>query len=134
MTAGYVPVCNVTDRPLVVDGEGRTLGGGEWGATLKSAEQVKAALGRGELVELDGDAGTPEAKAAVDLARILEQRAGAFGKLDRDALLEHTGEHGGNELVPSAADLSVAELRHALTVRTGIPVPARKAANSPEEK
>lgn len=131
--SGYVPVCNVTDRPVVIDGEGRTLGGGEWGAALKSTDQAKGALERSELVELDGDAGTPEAKAAVDLARILNQRAAQFGKLDRDALLELAGEHGGNELVPSAAELSLAELRHTLTVRTGIPVPAKKAANSAQE-
>ena len=54
---------NPTDSPVVVDAEGRTIGGREWGPADDAVDEVTQALGADQLVWVDPDAG-PEANAA----------------------------------------------------------------------
>lgn len=43
-------VYNATDRPLVIDGEGRTLGGGEWTDLDTGSDLIAGLLDREQLV------------------------------------------------------------------------------------
>lgn len=68
----FRPAYNRTDRPVVIDAEGRQLGGLEWGAVDIELDEVKKAVDAGELFVHDveafaGDA-SDEAKAAASAA------------------------------------------------------------------
>lgn len=71
--ARYRTVYNTLDRPVGIDDDGRTIGGGEYGTVLttgKAGEQADAAIDRGDLVVVERPAGdgpvNPDALAAFD--------------------------------------------------------------------
>jgi hypothetical protein len=68
---------NTTDRPVLLDAEGRSLGGGEFGAVDTTSDEVKAAVDRGDLQLLRNlkDDGELEAVAAAALAEVNELEA-----------------------------------------------------------
>lgn len=72
----YITAFNTTDRPVVIDDEGRTLGGQSWGPVLTTADQVKEALAAGALVKVTADASaedlSPDAKTAIEATEQLE--------------------------------------------------------------
>jgi hypothetical protein len=94
----YRPAYNVLDRPVVVDDEGRTLGGGEWGVVESTSDAGRGALARGDVVLVDDDLDTEgtnrDALAAVEQARTLRERAEQFGALDKDRLEEFARDEG----------------------------------------
>lgn len=46
----HVPAHNLLDVPVIIDGEGRTLGGGEWGSVDPDVYAVQAAVDAERLV------------------------------------------------------------------------------------
>ena len=73
----YVTAYNTTDRPVLIDDEGRTLGGGEWGPVLTTEEPARMALDAGTLVKVaepkNLDDVTPEARSAFERTSELEE-------------------------------------------------------------
>lgn len=64
------PAHNPSDQPIVIDEDGHTLGGGEWGAVDPNEPSVLAAVAGGSLVIPDdlGPSPSDAAKAAADAA------------------------------------------------------------------
>lgn len=50
---------NTTDGPLVVDEDGRIVGGGEW-FEVKQTSKIKAAIERGDIVVVDSPKAAPK--------------------------------------------------------------------------
>jgi hypothetical protein len=107
-----VTVFNTTDRPVVLDAEGREVGGGEWGTADSTAEAAKAGLEPGGgLVRAEipdtGDV-NPQARAAAERTARLAERHTALTALDPkvlDRLAAKAGLPEGNktDLVRSLA-------------------------------
>lgn len=78
--ARYRTAYNTTDRPVVIDDDGRIAAGGEWTPVLASHDLVRAAVDRGDLVFVDdpgGDEkGHPDAVAAFAAVEALNAAAG----------------------------------------------------------
>lgn len=75
----YFTAYNGTDAPVVIDGEGRTIGGGEWAPVLSTEDAVSAALEAGTLTKVkpvDGDDVHPDAAAAFAATAELEAARG----------------------------------------------------------
>lgn len=94
----FVTVYNPLDRPVVIDEEGRTIGGGTWAIALTTAEPVRAGLEAGTLLEvkIGKDRAEPynaDARNARDRATWAEERRDALSKLDRDELAELARSH-----------------------------------------
>jgi hypothetical protein len=68
---------NTTDRPVLIDAEGRSLGGGEPGAVDTTSDEVKAAVERGDLQLLRNlkDHGELDPAVAAALAEVEELEA-----------------------------------------------------------
>lgn len=62
----YRPVHNTSDRPVVTDDDGHTLGGQEWGAVDTDQPRLAPLIDNGTLVIVGqiGDDANDEAKAA----------------------------------------------------------------------
>jgi hypothetical protein len=64
----FRPAFNGTDQPLVIDDDGRTLGGNEWGAVDADTDRVKTHVEAGSLIVVDpesiSEAANPDAVAA----------------------------------------------------------------------
>lgn len=73
----YAAAYNPTDSPVVIDGEGRTLGGRAWGPVETTEDAVKAALSDGRLVKAARPARgadvNPDAATVFDDVDALEQ-------------------------------------------------------------
>lgn len=70
--AAYVP----GDTPVVIDRDGRTLGGREWGPVLTTEDEAKSAFSDGRLIKVtaeDVEAVNPDARAAIEAASELER-------------------------------------------------------------
>ena len=94
----YKTAYNTTDTPLVVDDDGRVLPARSFGTVQSTAEQVKSAVERGEVVFHDRPsknvAISPEAKAAFDETDRVADRAAKFDGFERDALAVLAGAEG----------------------------------------
>lgn len=90
MTASFVAGYNPTDVPVVVDHQGRTLGGGEWGPVRASTAVIRDLVGAGRLVlhpDLSPvDDTNPSAAAAVEVAAALHERVESLEPLELDVL------------------------------------------------
>lgn len=120
---------NPTSGPVVIDAEGRTLGGGEWGPVDSTANAVRAAVDAGALVLQDApaeDAQTaPAASTAAAAVVEAEDRRARLGDLDREVLGElarNTGVIDAGEDTPTKAELVAM-----LTPRTNVAIPAPPA-------
>lgn len=72
----YVAAYAPGDTPVVIDRDGRTLGGREWGPVLTTEEEAKSAFADGRLIKVaaeDLDAANPDARAAIEAAAELEE-------------------------------------------------------------
>lgn len=79
----YAVAHNVTDRPVVIDDEGRVLGGGEWGALDTTDETAKAALEAGYVVTPTVAGGVArDVELAVELVDQLEERRAQVATFD----------------------------------------------------
>lgn len=79
----------MTDSPVLIDDRGRQLAGREWGPVDTTADEVKEAVDRGDLVLANPEHITkdaiPEARQARDDAAELQERHEKFSALDADA-------------------------------------------------
>lgn len=110
----YRPAFNRTDGPVLIDADGRQLGGHEWGAVDTTSDEVKSAVQLGRLSVFTGDAladdASPEAKSALERAGVLEDRRGAYAAAEADAVRKAAA----NASLELAADLPVADVRRRL--------------------
>lgn len=139
----YVPAYNVTDTAVVIDSEGRTLGGGEWGAVDRHDPVAQAAIGDSRLVihpDLDASAADVDQAAidAHDEAATLEGRRVELANRSGDQLYTLAAAAGFiADRAPDAGPLSddeVDDLRRRLA-RTDVPLtggPAPAAAPEPD--
>lgn len=78
--ARYVTAYNPTDRPVVIDDEGRTVAGRSWAPVIRQAEEVRGAYERGDLVTVsrpaDDDELDPQAVEAFDATDELNEADG----------------------------------------------------------
>lgn len=72
----YQAAYNPGDTPVVIDRDGRTLGGREWGPVLTTEEDAKAAFSDGRLIKVaaeDLDSANADARSAIEAAAELER-------------------------------------------------------------
>jgi hypothetical protein len=86
----YIPVHNPTEQPVVIDAEGRIIGGGEWGTVLTTEPAAKEAIDAGRLVRV----------AAYDDTTGLDPAAAQA--LQEAAELEDARKDGPEELAEAA--------------------------------
>lgn len=134
----YVPAHNVTDRPVAIDFEGRTLGGGEWGPVDRTDDAVEAAVEAGVLVLVEVDPKVKDlasdALDAHDAAQALEERRKALTGLEAGKVRALATEVGLIDPADDFDEVGVAQLRRALARRTDVELPAdpepKKAAGA----
>lgn len=125
----YVPAHNVTDSPVVIDFEGRILGGGEWGVVDRTDDHAEAAVDDRRLVlapNLDPKAKDlhPAAVDAVDLAALLEDRRAAVADLPAGKVRALAADASLVDDVDELDDLRLAFVRRMVTRRADIELPA----------
>lgn len=116
---------NRTSAPIVVDAEGRTIGGREWGTYDSTEDAAQAAIKARDLIPLNIDIATasnPSATAQAAFARTeqVKQRAEQVKALDKDVLHETAVESG---LIAPADEPSVSDLRATVAEAIHVPVP-----------
>lgn len=131
----YVPAYNPGDAPVVIDFEGRTLGGREWGAVDRHDPAVVDLLDRDALIVTplavaDVDDAAQGARDAGELAGILEDRRKALTDLPVAELraLADPDDDDDDEL----DDLGRAHLVRHLTRRLELDVPDAGSTPDPE--
>lgn len=120
-----VTVFNTTDRPVMLDDEGREVGGHDWGTADTTQQPAKDALGSGSIVKADIPSGgdvNPLAREAADRTARLTDRLAAFGGLGSDEL-DALGATAG-----LSGDLTKTELVRALAFREDVGVPSKAAS------
>jgi hypothetical protein len=94
----YATAYNTTDRPIVVDAEGRSIGGGEFGTVDTTADEAKMAAEAGDLFiypELtEGPGQNPAATDAIRNTETVRARAIRLGELEKEDLQELGGQAG----------------------------------------
>lgn len=113
-------VYNTSDTMVVVDDDGRSVGGREWGVADSTSEPVKRALESGELIRADEDAARANnlpIVAVLDERRARTEQARA---LDVGQLREATGD----------ADASKSELVREAAADPGVELPTTKPAST----
>jgi hypothetical protein len=125
----YVPAHNVTASPIVIDFEGRTIGGGEWGVVDQTDDALETALDSGWLVlapKLDPKAKDlhPAAVDAVDLAALLEDRRAAVADLPAGKVRALAADASLVDEVDELDDLRLAFVRRMVVRRADIELPA----------
>lgn len=90
---------NPTDSQVVIDAQGRILGGREWGAVDTTADETKAALESGSLHifrDVSPDEGNASAvNKALDQVAEVNRRAQVAEGLDKKALTKLVAPHHG---------------------------------------
>lgn len=138
----YRTAYNPTASPVVVDDEGRIIGGREWGTYDTTEQAAKDALGRRDLIATDDPEGepaadsNPTAMAAIQRTANIRERGEEVKGLDREVLEQVATEH---RLVANASDARIGDLREVVTEHPEVPVPdaptskpARKRTSSQE--
>ncbi len=113
-------VYNTTDTIAVVDGDGRTVGGREWGGVETTDPAVKRLIASGDLVLADEDAARAAKLPAVAALDERRDRAEQARKLDTGALREATGD----------ADSPKSELVREISADPSIVIPTTKAKST----
>lgn len=118
-----VTVFNTTDQPVLVDADGREVGGREWGTADTTAAATKAAFDNGSLIRADipaeGEVNPLAAEAAARTDRLTARRDFLQGA--DQATLDRLALAAG---LPS--DLNKTELVQSLAFREDVAVPAAK--------
>lgn len=119
---------NPSDDPLVVDTEGRVIGGREWGTYDTTDEVAKSLLASGALVPVERPEGNvdlnPDAVAAFDRTAEIEARADEVRSLDKDTLLEAAQDAG---LVQEGEKIGVRDLREAVAENVAVQMPTKSS-------
>lgn len=118
---------NTTDRPLVVDDEGRVVPGLDWGTVSTTNDRVTSLLDQGLLVLVDEpkggvDADSPAADA-FDRTRAVASLRKQWGALSVDRLRDAAVDLGVVD-AETADDSDKQTLVDALANRTDLSVPA----------
>lgn len=71
---------NTTTRPLVIDDDGHTLGGGEWGVVDDRHDEVKVGFATGDLRQAPADLGDSAVDEALAAVRAAEEANGKTRK------------------------------------------------------
>jgi hypothetical protein len=125
---------NASDGPVVIDEEGRILGGGEWGVVDNTEGPAKQAAEAGDLhIFPDLDEGPGQNPAAIDAIRRasgIRERQGAFAALEKKDLDKTAAEAE----IPGREEMDKDRLVSALAFRTTINTPEPKKAASPKPK
>jgi hypothetical protein len=133
----YKTAFNPGDSPVVVDAEGRTIGGGEWDAVSSTEDAAKAGFDSGALVAVDadpeGDGLNPNAQAALQRTASLNARHSELQGLDVEELRKAATKGG---VVDEGDKSSKTELLSALVRRPDVQVgsPKKTAAARGGEK
>lgn len=129
----FVPAQNVSDSQVVVDDEGRTLGGGEWGAVDRHDEIAQVAIGDSRIAIFpdltDAPDLDPAARDALAETAVLEARRIKLANLDGDqlaALATAAGAEVELDNLDSPADVD--RIRRWLTRRVEISLTSTPAA------
>lgn len=126
----YVLAYNPSDGPVLIDGQGRTVGGREWMAVDNTDPVAKLAFDSERLLQPEPPTknADPHAVAAAKEAARLTARAKKLAALDKDVLLDAARTAGlvAEDDTPHKNDLV------ALLTRTDIDPPAKPAHTSEE--
>lgn len=128
---------NSTDVPLVVDDEGRAIGGRSWGVVHTTEALARRSVLAGQLVVLDDadyrDADNPDVVTALQVLDERRQRHAAAQKLPKAVLVDTVGDAVADSLpqgkdgAPFKQDLAIA----AAAGDAEIPAPAPKKPTTP---
>lgn len=116
---------NPSDDPLVVDTEGRVIGGREWGTYDTTDEVAKGLVADGRLLPVDKpehDDLNENAVAAFERTENIENRVEQVSSLDKDTLHETAVDAG---LVGEDENVGVADLREAVAENVAVEVPKK---------
>lgn len=114
---------NTTDSPLVVDEEGRVIGGHDWGAVQMGDQLADSLLEERTLVLVDVDlteVSNERAVAAASFVDMLNERAAATKTLPKTRLRTAAREAG---IVEEDENPTVAELRELVTEAVDVEIP-----------
>lgn len=127
----FVLAYNPTDRPVIIDSAGRSLGGGEFGAVDSTDDLAKAALAEGALIRPDapGKGANPDAVHAHRRAEALTDRQTAFAAADKKRLHDLAVDAGliGEDDDPHKPDLVTA------LVHSSVDTPTAASKTAPKE-
>lgn len=133
----YVTVFNPSDSPVLLDEEGRSVGGGEWATAETTDDVTKAALADGRLVKVDAPESDPDrryfnaqALGTFEQTARYGERSDTLSEKDKPQLVKIARSQG---VIGDEDDLSVTELRRKL-VRSDVELkqtPAKKSAAAP---
>lgn len=136
----YVPAVNLTDGPIHIDADGRTLGGREWGAVDRHDPVAQVAIGDGRIVihpDLDRhDPGIdPAAAEAAAKAGRLDAARLELANVDADGITARAVDAGLREKdAPPLGDDELEPLRRRLAYKGQPdvpPAPVDESADGP---
>lgn len=142
----YKTAYNTTDSPVVVDEEGRVLGGREWGTVDDTFEGVKRGAAEGRLHVFhqrfdEGPGQNPDAIAAQQRTAELEERRKVVAELPAERVRELLGEDDAGldlndarrRVAASDLDLKASD-ETPTTEETQTEAPAKRRARSAAEE
>lgn len=114
---------NPTDGPMVVDEEGRVIGGRDWGTVNTTDPVAKVLLDDDSILLVDrSDDMNPDATAAFDRTDEVAKRHETVKGLDKDSLLEVAADAG---IIEEGDKVGVADLREAVAGDTSVQLPSK---------
>jgi hypothetical protein len=137
----YVTVFNPSDSPVLLDEQGRSVGGGEWSPAETTDSVTKAALDSGGLLKVEAPEGdfdrnrqSPQAIEAFERTSKYAERGEQLEGKDKAALRKIADKHG---MVEEGDDPKVADLRRRL-VESDVELttkqqPKKSAASEPQK-
>lgn len=123
----YKMAFNTTNSSIVIDTDGRSLGGGDWGAIDTVDDAAKPTIESGDVVTFDGKLGKdadPRAVEASEQTALYTKRAAALRDLDDGVLDDLVGAAGYN------ADTNKTERVAFLARRTSVELPEPEPAKT----
>ena len=119
---------NPTVSPVVVDDEGRTIGGREWGTYESTEDAAQQAIDRRDLIpikDLDPTAETPpgvnpRALQAFEHTKVVRERKEKAAKVDKDALRQVAED---NDLIAPGQEPTATALREVLAEHPEVVIP-----------
>lgn len=123
---------NPTTSPVVVDDEGRTIGGRDWGTYDSTERAANDALDRRDLIAVrDPDPSTemppgvnPRALRAFERTKVVRERKEKAAKVDKDKIRETVEDAG---LIAPGSDPTVGAMREVLAEHPEVIIPDAEA-------